>query len=191
MYRLSAILLLAMLLTSCQTSLSEKETKLYLENGASISKSTGKELSETLSNKIKSGGLIEAIAFCNAAALPLTQQMSAKHDVKIKRTSLKTRNPLNKPSENETLILKEFQLNLDKGTSLEPKVMSDNNGTPNYYAPILIEKKCLQCHGTLNKELARSTDSIIKSYYPDDMATGYSEGDLRGIWSISFIKSKS
>jgi hypothetical protein len=175
---------------SCQTSLSEKETKLYLEKGLLVSKSTGKELSETLSNKMKSGGVIEAVEFCNVAALPLTQQMSDRHEVLIKRTSLKTRNPLNKPTQNELLILKEFQLNLDKGISLEPKIVLGQNGTPNYYAPILVQKKCLKCHGTLNKELSKSTDSIIKSYYLNDMATGYSEGDLRGIWSISFTKSK-
>jgi len=32
------------------------------------------------------------------------------------------------------------------------------------------------------------TDSIIKKLYPFDIATGYSEGDLRGIWSITFLK---
>lgn len=191
MYKLSAIFLLSIVLMSCQTSLSEKETKMYLEKGLSISKSTGKELSETLSNKMKSGGVIEALVFCNAAALPLTQQMSEKHEVLIKRTSLKTRNSLNKPTENELLILKEFQVNLDQGVSPEPKIVLDQHGTPNYYAPILVQKKCLKCHGSLNKELSISTDSIIKSYYQDDMATGYSEGDLRGIWSISFTKSKS
>ncbi|MDN3641283.1 DUF3365 domain-containing protein [Lutimonas halocynthiae] len=191
MHKLSAILLLSVLFTSCQTSLSEKETKMYLEKGLSISKSTGKELSGTLTSKMKSGGVIEALAFCNAAALPLTQQMSDKHEVLIKRTSLKTRNSLNKPTENEILILKAFQVNLDKGGVLEPKVVLDQNGTPNYYAPIIVEQKCLKCHGTLNKELSKSTDSIIKSYYQDDLATGYSEGDLRGIWSISFKKSKS
>ena len=191
MYKFSAILLFSILFSACQTSLSEKETKLYLEKGMAISKSTGKELSGTLSSKMKSGGVIEALEFCNAAALPLTEQMSKKHEVLIKRTSLKTRNPSNKPSENEVLILKEFQVNLDQGGDLEPKVVLDQNETPNYYAPIIVEQKCLSCHGTLNKELSKSTDSIIKSYYRDDMATGYSEGDLRGIWSISFIKSKS
>ena len=189
MYKVPAILLLSIFLVSCQTSLSEKETKLYLEKGLSISKSTGKELSETLSNKMKSGGVVEALEFCNAAALPLTKQMSDEHEVFIKRTSLKTRNPSNRPTENEILILKEYQVNLDQGGVLEPKVVLDQNGIPNYYAPIILEQKCLKCHGTLNKELSKSTDSIIKSYYQDDMATGYSEGDLRGIWSISFTKS--
>lgn len=182
--------LLFMLLTGCQTTLSDKEVAAYKKKGSLISQSTGKELSETLTSKMKSGGISEAVEFCNTAALPLTQQMADQHEVIIKRTSLKTRNQLNNPTDNELVILKEFQADLDKGISLEPRVKLDQNGIPNYYAPILIESKCLICHGTLGQELSRPVDSIIKSYYPNDMATGYSEGDLRGIWSIAFSKPK-
>ena len=191
MYKFAVLFLLSILLSSCQTSLSDKELEAYKEKGLLISKSTGKELSETLTRKMKSGGLIDAVEFCNTAALPLTQQMSDKHGVLIKRTSLKTRNPLNNPSDNEISILKKFQANLDNGNSLEPKIQLDQNGIPNYYAPILVEQKCLICHGTLDQELSRAADSIIKSHYPKDLATGFKEGDLRGIWSISFSKPKS
>ena len=187
MNRLTFPFLLLILFSTCQNTLSEKEVASYKEKGSLISKSTGKELSGTLTGKMKSGGIVEAVEFCNTAALPLTEQMSDKHGVLIKRTSLNTRNPLNKPSDAEILILKEFQANLDQGIGLEPKVQLDQNGIPNYYAPILIEKKCLICHGTLDQELSRPADSIIKSYYPDDLATGYNEGDLRGIWSIAFL----
>lgn len=191
MSRLAFTFLLLMLFAGCQTTLSDKEIAAYKEKGALISKGAGKELSAALTGKMKSGGIAEAIEFCNTAALPLTQQMSDKHKVHIKRTSLKTRNPLNKPSDNEILVLRDFQTDLDRGISLEPKVKLDQNGIPNYYAPILIEAKCLVCHGTMNKELSRPVDSIIKSYYPNDMATGYDEGDLRGIWSIAFSKPNS
>jgi len=191
MYKFAVLFLFSILISSCQTSLSDKELEAYKGKGLFISKSTGKELSETLMSKMKSGGLVEAVEFCNTAALPLTQQMSDKHGVLIKRTSLKTRNPLNNPSDNEISILKEFQANLDNGISLEPKIQLDQNGIPNYYAPILVEQKCLICHGTLDQELSRAADSIIKSHYPKDLATGFKEGDLRGIWSISFSKPKS
>ena len=189
MNKLMFFVLFSMLLTSCNTSLSDKEIKAYKEKGGIISKSTGAELSGTLTNKMKSGGLVEAVEFCNTAALPLTQKMADSFGVEIKRTSLKTRNPLNKPSENEELILREFVANVEKGIPLEPIVRLDQYGNPNYYAPVLVEKKCLICHGTLDQELSRAADSIIKSHYPDDLATGFKEGDLRGIWSISFSKS--
>jgi len=34
--------------------------------------------------------------------------------------------------------------------------------------------------------LAVRTDSILKSYYPEDQATGFKEGELRGMWKITF-----
>ncbi len=191
MHRIAVFFLLSMLLISCNTSLSDKEVDAYREKGLLISKSTGTELSGTLTKKMKSGGLVEAVEFCNSAALPLTQQMSDTHGAAIKRTSLKIRNPLNKPSENEVAILKEFQANLDRGISLDPIVRLDQNRIPNYYAPIFVEKKCLICHGRLDQELSRAADSIIKSRYPNDLATGFKEGDLRGVWSISFSKPNS
>jgi hypothetical protein len=188
MRRLFISFLVLIFLNSCNTSLSDKEVEVYQEKGLLIAKSTGSELSATLTNKMISGGLVEAVEFCNTSALPMTKQMSDSYGVTIKRTSLKTRNSLNKPSEDEILILKEFQVNLDKDIPLEPVVQLNQKGDPSYYAPILVEKKCLICHGTLDRELSRSADSIIKSYYPNDLATAYQEGELRGMWSISFAQ---
>jgi len=189
MLRLLLPFIVLILLNSCSTSLSDKEVEVYKEKGLLIARSTGSELSTTLTSKMKSGGLVEAVEFCNTAALPITKQMSDTYGVTIKRTSLKTRNLLNKPSEDEILILKEFQVNLDKDIPLEPLVQLDQKGDPSFYAPILIEKKCLVCHGTLDRELSKSADSIIKSYYPNDLATAYQEGELRGMWRISFAQS--
>jgi hypothetical protein len=62
----------------------------------------------------------------------------------------------------------------------------DKSGSPHFYAPILLQQKCLACHGEIGKNVTVKTDSIIKSFYPHDAATGFKEGDLRGIWSIAF-----
>ena len=191
MKRYTFLLLLSIILFSCSDSLSEKEIKHFREKGNLIVKKTAEELSENLMSKMKEGGIPEAVDFCSQKALHITKKISDNQGALIKRTSLKSRNTLNTPTENELFVIKEFQNKLNNGESLKPQVHLGQNGNPLYYAPILIEKKCLMCHGTLNKELSKSTDSIIKSYYQYDMATGYSEGDLRGIWSISFIKSKS
>lgn len=184
------ILVVSVFLLSCKKTLSDKEIETYREKGLTISKSTGKELSGTLMQKMQEGGISQAVSFCNVTAIPITQQMSENYDVTIKRTSLKTRNPLNAPAENERFVLQEFEAKKSKGMPLESKVLVDVEGNPHYYAPIFIEKKCLICHGSLDKELSKTTDSIIKSHYPNDLAIGFKEGDLRGIWSISFSKPK-
>lgn len=186
------VLFLSISFLSCSDALTKEEIERYTEKGNLIVTSAAGELSGNLMSKMKEGGIPVAVEFCSEKALPITKEISDNYSVQIKRTSLKWRNPLNTPTENELFVIKEFQKELGRSELLKAKVRLDQNGTPHYYAPILIEKKCLMCHGTLNKELSRAADSIIKSYYPEDLATGFSEGDLRGIWSISFEKhSKS
>lgn len=186
------LLLTFLFLASCGPSLSDKQIFAYTEKGDSISNHAKKELSTALMAKMKKGGLPEAIDFCSKEALPLTKKIADQHGVLIKRASHRSRNSLNIPEENELYVIKEYQNEINSGATLKPRVRLDPNGIPHYYTPILVENKCLMCHGTLNKELSKSADSIIKSYYPEDLATGFAEGDLRGIWSISFEKySKS
>jgi hypothetical protein len=166
--------------------MSEQQKNQYAREGNEIVKSAGQKLSSTLMEKIQEGGIRQAVGFCHQSALPITQEMSARHGAEIKRTSLKFRNPENAPNEVEVAVLNQFADRLSRGDSLIPVVQLEADGRPHYYAPILAQKKCLMCHGELNKELSVTVDSIIKSRYPGDLATGYQEGDLRGMWSVTF-----
>jgi hypothetical protein len=56
-----------------------------------------------------------------------------------------------------------------------------------YYKPIRIAMPaCLKCHGSAEKDIDPKTLAIIRQKYPDDLATNYKEGDLRGLWKITF-----
>lgn len=180
--------ILLLVLSACEPSLSEKEIRHYREQGDEIVKSASEKLSGTLMSKMKEGGATEAIGFCHQSALPITKKMGAYHDVEIKRTSLKIRNPENLPSEEELKVLLYYEDKLVEGKELNPLVSLDPSGRPSYYAPIRVQKKCLMCHGTPKQEVSSAIDSILKVKYPEDLAIGYNEGDLRGIWSISFPK---
>jgi len=102
-------IVLALLLASCSKPLSEKEIEKYTIQGAEIAQATQKTLGANLMQKMKKGGVIEAIAFCNTMALPLTDKMSGKYNATIKRTSHKIRSEKNKPSEAELKIIKKYQ----------------------------------------------------------------------------------
>lgn len=179
-----------LLFSACEPSLSEKEIRQYREQGDGIVQSASEKLSGTLMSKMKEGGAPEAIGFCKQSALPITNKMAAYHGVEIKRTSLKIRNPENLPNEEELKVLHYYEDRIVEGKALNPLVSLDRSGKPNYYAPIAVQPKCLMCHGTLNQELSPTIDSILKVKYPEDLAIGYSEGELRGIWSISFPEIK-
>lgn len=60
-------------------------------------------------------------------------------------------------------------------------------GSVHFYAPILLAAPvCLQCHGRPEKDIAPATMAAIKKLYPEDKATGFQLGDLRGLWRVTF-----
>jgi len=185
--RYSIGLIAITLLFSCsQSSLSDKEIKEYTLKGKEIGQATVKKLGSNLMKHMKEGGPKQAIPFCNTAANPLTEEVAKKYNVSIKRTSLKIRNEENSPNAKEEEILNQYLVSLSKGEKLKPIVSKDKAGKVHFYAPMKLEAKCLACHGTVGKEVTIKTDSIIKSLYPNDKATGFKVGDLRGIVNITF-----
>jgi len=183
-YFLSLLVLLSII--ACNSKLSNNEKKVFTAKGKEIAKATFNELSSNLMEQMKLGGPSQAIPFCNLQATPITEQLSEKYNVIIKRTSNKLRNSANEPTERELEIINEFSNALQNKLDLKPVVEIDNQNSKHFYAPIIMQANCLACHGKLNEMVTIQTDSIIKSLYPNDKAMGYVEGDLRGIWSITF-----
>lgn len=185
---LKKALLLSIFVTflSCNNSISEQEKERLTAEGNEIVQATFKELSTNLMQQMKQGGPSQAIPFCNVQAMPITQQLSEKYNVAIKRTSNKLRNSNNNPNKRELEIINEFSNALHNNSDLKAIVEIDEQNLKHYYAPIIVQANCLVCHGVLKENVTEKTDSIIKSLYPNDKAIEYSEGDLRGIWSITF-----
>ncbi len=154
------------------------------EIGLEYALSTKQLLGQNLMTAIQKEGTLHALEFCNIEAMPLTKQMEDKHDAVIKRVSDKNRNPNNAANEEEQYYIAYFQEQIDLGNDPNPVVLPLGNQTRFYY-PIVTNSMCLQCHGKPNtidlKVLAK-----IKELYPNDLATGYEENEVRGIWSIVF-----
>ena len=188
MFKKSLILGITVILVSCSSGFSEKEKQEYTLKGKEIAQATFKELSTNLMTQMKAGGPAQAIPFCNQQASPIAEELSKKYDVVIKRTSNKLRSCENDPSEREIEIIDTYQQLLLENKELKPIVEIDTDQKKHFYAPIKIKANCLVCHGKVNETMTVKTDSIIKSIYQFDIATGYNEGDLRGLWSITFNK---
>jgi hypothetical protein len=52
-----------------------------------------------------------------------------------------------------------------------------------YARPILVQERCLTCHGD-RERLAPGVRELLAARYPLDQATGYRVGDLRGMISV-------
>lgn len=173
-------------MVSCDNSLTDNEKQEYSAKGNEISQATFKALSEKLTEQMKMGGTAQAIPFCNVEAIPLTQELSEEYNVTIKRTSDKLRNQKNNPSARELEIINIYHKLISEKKEITPIIEVDSNNNKHYYAPIILKANCLACHGKVEEFVSVKTDSIIKSLYPNDKAIGYNEGDLRGVWSITF-----
>jgi len=188
MFKKALILGVVALFVSCAEGFSEKEKQAYTVKGKEITKATFNELSSNLMAQMKSGGPAKAVPFCNVQAVPITKELSKKYDVVIKRTSNKLRSCENEPSERELEIMDQYEQLISEKKELKPIVEIDKDHKKHFYAPIKIKANCLVCHGKVNETMTVKTDSIIKSLYQFDIATDYNDGDLRGVWSITFNK---
>lgn len=144
------------------------------------------ELRSRLVAAIKSSGPTGAINECRLAAPAVADSMS-QQGWTIRRVTDKTRNQDNRATLAEKNIMAIFT------GSIQPKrkffgdwKTEDSVTTYTYYKPIFVKKACLQCHGDL-QTLAPGVYQAVKKHYPIDKATGYKEGDLRGMFVVETV----
>lgn len=143
-------------------------------------------LKERLQSEIGAGGFARAVEVCSKDALKLTADIGGENGVELRRVTAKARNPKNVPDAYEQGALKTMEADLSAGTLKEAYEGVQGEGGTRYYRfmkPLRVGDLCLNCHGgedALNKEAAEK----IKKLYPDDKATGYAPGQLRGAVSV-------
>lgn len=163
-----------------------EKQKSFEEIGLEYALATKKILGQNLMGTIQKKGTLEALAFCNIQAMPLTDSMSIKYNAMVKRVSDKNRNPNNKANAEELVYINQFKRDL--AAQKEPKpVIVDKGEKVQFYYPIPTNTMCLQCHGKLENIKPEVRAKILK-LYPKDLAIGYGENEVRGIWSITLNK---
>lgn len=172
-------------LLSCRQTQQENGTSrlqadsVYLKKGDQLVAATFDTIRNSLLAVIGEQGFAYAIQFCNEKAFTLTKAF-AIDGVRIKRASMQYRNPANQPDSLEQTVLETFQ------TEGPRTQLIYTPGEVHYIKPIIMQAMCLNCHGLPNAHIKPETLNAIQAKYPTDKATGYTEGDLRGIWHIIF-----
>lgn len=179
------VLFSATVLAACSNQSASVEEFSKLEQGKEIAEKSFHALSRKLMQAMGNDGPENAIVFCNVEALPLTDSLAKHFGVTIKRSALKYRNAENKPDSSELAALIQYSEEIAQGS--QPKsYMIHVNGKERFIAPIPTKTLCLVCHGVPGVNIPEAVAEKIKETYPDDMAIGFQEGDLRGVWSITF-----
>jgi len=159
----------------------------YGERGLKYALTTKAVLGKNLMGTIQKKGTLEALAFCNEKAYPLTDSMAVVHNAKIKRVSDKPRNVNNQANAAELKYITTFKEVIANSEEPKPIVEELNNKVQVYY-PITTNAMCMQCHGKPNETINAATLEKLAILYPKDKAIGYDINQVRGIWSISFDK---
>lgn len=130
-----------------------------------------KRLSSRLLEAMGSGGPAAAIEVCSREATKIAARVGEEYDVKIGRTSFKLRNAQNAPPE----WVKPFV----ESRPTDPQFVELPEQHTGAIFPITLKVQCLACHGP-KVQIAEDVRVQLAKLYPNDQATGFNEGDLRG-----------
>ena len=101
----------------------------------------------------------------------------------VARKSTKNRNPNNKPDDWEAEKIAQLLDMIRNTESIDNVTFSTSkDGQFRFAKAIKVAPVCLNCHG---QTIAPEVKQALSEHYPNDLATGYRLGDLRGIFSIT------
>ncbi|WP_404365524.1 DUF3365 domain-containing protein [Marinobacter sp.] len=176
--------LLSFLSMPAMAQVPPEQTDELVTEARSMVKDFSGSLKKALQAAIKEGGLTNAIEVCNTIAPEIAADNSTGGWT-ISRTSLKVRNPDNAPTDWQELQLHAMaEKPVRNGKPVETWQVSEASGQPpfRYMSAIPTQKLCLGCHG---KSINPEVKAKLAELYPEDRATGFSEGDLRGAFVVT------
>ena len=165
---------------------SDQQTATDTQAQTAAAKAAIKDLAGALQKELKgamqTGGPVAAIGLCNTRAMPITQEVAIDRGLSLSRVSLNNRNPANQPNEWQTAVLEDFEKQKSAGKDIgvlawSETVSVDGEQEFRFMKAIPTQAVCLNCHGT---DISPEVSQVLAVVYPDDRATGYREGDIRG-----------
>lgn len=146
------------------------------------------KLLKMVQEEIDKGSYDGAIAACNDKAPKMAAAASQNTGWAIRRVSLKNRNPKAVPDAWKRAVLEDFDRRRAAGENpvmLEKAeiVAEGAKRTLRYMKALPTQGLCLNCHGTEDK-LKPEVKARLAELYPQDKATGYTEGQIRGALTI-------
>ncbi|HRV82018.1 MAG TPA: DUF3365 domain-containing protein [Planctomycetota bacterium] len=166
--------------TSCNRSATKTTAPLApipLEAAKELSATLGSTLLGELQRAIADHGPAQAVAVCADRAPGIAKELS-QGAYTIRRIGTRVRNQgQNTPTQGERAILGQL-------STSAPSFQGEVDGRPVVMQAIFLAAPlCLTCHGT-NEQIPEAVRTQLAERYPNDEATGYALGDLRGAFVV-------
>ncbi len=160
----------------------------WMGEARKVATSVPPKLVVVLTDEIARSGPEGAILVCRDKAPQLAKAASEESGWTVRRVSLKNRNPKAAPDAWERAVLEDFDRRAAAGESpatLEKAelVQDDGRSVRRYMRALPTQQLCLQCHGSA-EQLKPAVLERLRTIYPDDKATGYAVGQIRGAMTI-------
>lgn len=155
-----------------------------IERAEAATADLGRSLREALMAEMAATGPLGAIDFCHDKAPGIADAVAARHDVKIGRVGVRVRNPANTAEGWQRTVLEDFSRRAAAGDApqtLKHAQTDTARSVLRYARGIPTDPACLLCHGNA---IAAPVRSAILARYPQDAATGFREGELRGAFWV-------
>lgn len=135
-------------------------------------------LGKKLMDELGRGGPPAAVRVCRDEAQTLSSAVATDKGLAVGRTSARLRNPRNAPP----AWAQDFIAASEGKRAAEAQaVVVDLGARVGVLRPIPVGAVCLSCHGP-SEALAPEVAAELRQGYPEDHATGFREGDLRGFF---------
>lgn len=162
----------------------QADTPAEMEQAREIAAAMPTRLMAVLHREIQAGGLAAAIEACSTTAPRMAASASERTGWEIRRVSLKNRSPDAVPDAWERQVLRDFQRRAAAGEDpgqleASASVRKEDGTQLRYMKALPTQPLCLGCHGP-REQLAPEVRERLDALYPEDRATGYSVGEIRG-----------
>lgn len=179
-------LLPAFVLAACASAPSAEKQAAMADEARKAAGSLAQALGGELKQAMTAGGPEAAIGVCKDRAPKIAADVSQKTGMQVTRVSPKNRHPNAVPDAWEAQAQASLENRLAAGEKPETldtwQVVDTPNGKVFRYAKALpVGAVCLNCHG---ENITDGVKAKLASEYPNDKATGYTAGMLRGLISI-------
>lgn len=171
------------------TGIASADQTALAQGASEVATTFLEELGEAMTQEMSERGPVEAIILCTKLAPDIAGRLSREHGWRVTRVGTRVRNPLlGMPDAWEQRVLAEFAERAAKGKTFASmthhEVVTEPDGQYfRFMKPIMVQSKCLLCHGSRD-QIPESIRIMLKQQYPFDRAIGYMAGELRGAVSI-------
>ena len=175
----------AALISPFITTLTYAGDDAMLDEARKVAMSLPPKLLATLQEEIQKSGPEGAIPVCKDNAPKMAGKISQETGWKIKRVSLKARNEARAtPDAWEKAALEDFDKRAAAGEPPAQLEKGEKVGNEFRYVKALpVQPLCLSCHGNAD-QISHAVKDVLGKHYPNDRATGYSAGQIRGAISV-------